>query len=58
MRVSPSTCRPRSTTNLTGETVALGEQADDLITISYSHLALGEFDPLLHRFTPRVRWLD
>jgi transposase InsO family protein len=44
--------------NLTGETVALVEQADDLITISYSHLALGDFDPLLHRFTPRVRWLE
>jgi putative transposase len=44
--------------NLTGEMVALLDQAADLLTISYGHLALGEFDPLLHRFTPRVRWVE
>lgn len=45
------------TTNLAGQTVALLEQTAELLTIRYGPLALGEFDPVLHRFIPRVRWL-
>jgi putative transposase len=45
------------TTALAGEPVALLDTAADRVTICYSQLALGDFDPLLGRFTPRVRWL-
>lgn len=43
-------------TNLAGEYVALMETDSDLVTVSYAALALGEIDPHLSRFIPRVRW--
>jgi len=44
--------------NLSGEYVALIETGADLVTIAYASLGLGEFDPHLNRFVPRVRWID
>jgi hypothetical protein len=44
--------------NLAGEHVSLTENASDLVTIAYASLALGDFDPHLNRFIPRVRWID
>jgi putative transposase len=43
--------------NLAGQYVGLTATAADLTTIAYGSLALGEFDPHLNRFIPRVRWL-
>jgi len=45
-------------TNLSGQYVGLTETDRELITIAYASLALGDFDPHLQRFIPRVRWLD
>lgn len=44
--------------NLAGEYVSLTPTAAELVTIAYGHLALGEYDPQLHRFRPALRWLD
>jgi putative transposase len=43
-------------TALAGEVVGLTPQGDAALTIAYGHLALGELDLALGRFTPRVRW--
>ena len=45
-------------TNLAGQYVSLTENESELVTIAYASLALGDFDPHLQRFVPRVRWLD
>ena len=44
--------------NIRGEYVSLTETETDLVTIAYASLALGDFDPHLKRFIPRVRWID
>ena len=44
--------------NISGEYVSLTETETDLVTIVYASLALGDFDPQLNRFIPRVRWID
>jgi transposase InsO family protein len=62
-RVDPAGCikwKGRNlflSSNLAGQDVALVEGASDQLTIQYATLALGEFDPRQHRFTPHVRWL-
>jgi len=43
--------------SLAGQYVGLTTTEADLMTIAYGSLALGEFDPHLNRFAPRVRWL-
>jgi len=43
-------------TNLSGQYVSLIETEKDHVTIAYSTLQLGEFNPHTHRFLPRVRW--
>lgn len=43
--------------NLAGQYVSLTETDADLITIAYGLLALGELDPQLKRFIPRIRWM-
>jgi len=45
------------TRSLAGEYVALTETADDLLTITYGALALGELEPARAHFTPLVRWV-
>jgi putative transposase len=42
--------------NLAGDYVSLTETEAELITIAYGQLALGNLDPHLNRFVPRVRW--
>ena len=44
--------------NISGEYVSLTDTASDLVTIAYASLALGDFDPHLTRFIPRLRWID
>ena len=43
--------------NLVGEYVGLTETTGDLVTVAYGALALGDFDPHVNRFVPRVRWV-
>jgi len=43
-------------TNLRGEYVSLTEGADDIFTIAYGSMELGELDCITKRFTPCVRW--
>ena len=42
--------------NLAGDYVSLTEGEDDIFTIAYGSLELGDFDSNTNRFTPRVRW--
>jgi len=42
--------------NLAGDYVSLTEGADDIFTIAYGSLELGDFDSNTKRFSPRVRW--
>jgi len=42
--------------NLAGDYVSLTEGEDDIFTIAYGSLDLGDFDSNTKRFTPRVRW--
>lgn len=44
--------------NLAGEPVGLTETENELVTIAYASLALGDFDLHLSRFIPHVRWID
>ena len=44
--------------NLAGEYVGLTPTDQELVTIAYAALALGDFDPYTNRFNPRVRWMD
>jgi putative transposase len=41
---------------LSGEEIALSETADDLLTVSFGPLLLGDLDLRLNRFTGNVRW--
>ena len=43
-------------TNIAGDYVSVTEMVDDIFTIAYGKLQLGEFDCTTKRFTPRVRW--
>lgn len=42
--------------NLSGQYVGLSEKEDDLVTIAYGALELGDFDSNTNRFIPRIRW--
>lgn len=42
--------------NLAGDYVSLTERDNDIFTIAYSSLELGDFDSNTNRFTPRIRW--
>lgn len=42
--------------NLAGDYVSLSEGDDDIFTIAYGSLALGDFDCNTGRFNPNVRW--
>jgi putative transposase len=44
------------TTNLAAQYVALTEGSNDLVTVSYGPLELGQIDPQANRFTPRLKW--
>ncbi len=43
--------------NLAGQYVGLTDTDNDLITVAYAALALGELNPQTNRLTPHVRWL-
>ena len=43
-------------TNLIGQYVALSESENDLIAVTYGKLELGEIDPQVNRFIPRLKW--
>lgn len=42
--------------NLAGDYVSLSERDDDIFTIAYGALELGDFDSNTNRFNPHVRW--
>jgi transposase InsO family protein len=42
--------------NLSGEYIGAAEAENDLVTISFGLLELGQYDPITKRFIPRARW--